>query len=114
MSMSRRLSIAALLLTVIAGAQQLSCSSLNFSGDKAPGPDVAPAVASGPPQQISIAAVGDLLIHDSLQSQAARSPNTFRSLWKRVVPYLQHTDLTYANLEGPSANGIDQRGNPRM
>lgn len=64
-------------------------------------------------REITIAAVGDLLIHRELQKQAFRSPAHFRDLWSGVEGLISAADVSYANLEGPTAQGIDRRGNPR-
>lgn len=61
------------------------------------------ANACRPGTQITIAAVGDVLLHGPLQKQAYKSG--FDTLWKDVQPLLSKTDLTYANLEGPCADG---------
>lgn len=59
-------------------------------------------------KKIVIAAVGDILMHKALQIKAAKQG--FQSLWYQVVPYLQDTDITYGNLEGPIANGVSKTG----
>ena len=61
--------------------------------------------ACRPGTTVTIAAVGDVLLHGSLQRQAYSSPEGFASLWKGVGPLLSKTDLTYGNLEGPCADG---------
>ncbi|MBS0289305.1 MAG: CapA family protein [Proteobacteria bacterium] len=59
-------------------------------------------------QQITIAAMGDLLLHHPLQVKASHSG--FKSLWQEAIPYIKHADIAYANLEGPIAPGISQNG----
>lgn len=61
-------------------------------------------------EQFVIAAVGDVLVHESLQKQAMRNKLHFRSLWQHIAPNLAAADLTYGNLEGPSAPGIGLNG----
>ena len=61
-------------------------------------------------QVVTIAAVGDLLIHRELQKQAMRSPERFKTLWSGVADLLAAADITYANLEGPTAHGITRKG----
>ncbi len=63
--------------------------------------------------KITIAAVGDVLLHGSLQSQAYSADDGIRGLWKHVEPYLAQADLTYANLEGPCADGFSTSGATR-
>ncbi len=60
-------------------------------------------------QQVVIAAMGDLLFHRPLQMKA--STMGYDSLWKEALPFIDHADITYANLEGPIASGIDPSGN---
>ncbi|MBI5535691.1 MAG: CapA family protein [Deltaproteobacteria bacterium] len=57
-----------------------------------------------------VAAVGDVLLHGGLQQQATTAENRFRSLWSDVEGLLKRADLTYANLEGPTASGVDSSG----
>lgn len=64
-------------------------------------------------QKITIAAVGDVLLHGPLQKQAYASGEGFRSLWKNVEPLLSRADLTYGNLEGPAAEGVSTGGETR-
>ncbi|OFZ20976.1 MAG: hypothetical protein A2X94_06480 [Bdellovibrionales bacterium GWB1_55_8] len=59
-------------------------------------------------RKITIAAVGDILLHDGPQIQAVHDPERYISLWGGVRDLLARTDLTYANLEGPVAWGIDR------
>lgn len=60
--------------------------------------------------RITIAAVGDLLFHKKLQLQAYAKGGTFSRFWKPVEPLLQAADLTYGNLESPSAHGVTRWG----
>ncbi len=63
--------------------------------------------------KVTIAAVGDVLLHGPLQKQAYASPEGFSSLWKNVQPLFARTDLSYANLEGPCADGHTVSGTAR-
>ncbi len=63
--------------------------------------------------KVTIAAVGDVLLHGGLQKQAYASPEGFSSLWKGVQPMFARTDLSYANLEGPCADGHTASGTSR-
>lgn len=67
-------------------------------------------LACGEGEEITIAAVGDVLLHGRLQEQAYGSDEGFVSLWKGVEDLLQAADVTYANLEGPTAPGVNAYG----
>ncbi len=71
------------------------------------------ANACRPGTKVTIAAVGDVLLHGPLQVQAYSSPEGFSSLWKDVQPLFARTDLTYGNLEGPCADGHTTSGTTR-
>lgn len=58
-------------------------------------------------EELVIGAVGDVLLHDTLQMKAYRSEQNFKSLWSQLTPEIQSVDIAYANLEGPSARGIN-------
>lgn len=60
--------------------------------------------------RITIAAVGDVLLHGGLQVQATKREERFRSLWLGIQDLLGRADLTYANLEGPTAQGVNSYG----
>lgn len=55
--------------------------------------------------QIVIGGVGDLLMHGPLQKRAMQS-GSFKPLWEPVLPVLQKSDILYANLETPLAEGV--------
>ncbi|MEM6291025.1 MAG: CapA family protein [Myxococcota bacterium] len=61
-------------------------------------------------QTITIAAVGDILLHSPLQRQAYAEEDGFLSLWTDVADLLAGADVTYANLEGPTARGVNSSG----
>lgn len=63
-----------------------------------------------PGKKIVVAAVGDLLFHYPLQFKAVQQG--FDSLWQEALPYLKSAHITYGNLEGPIAAGIDAQGKP--
>ncbi len=56
----------------------------------------------------TLAFVGDVLLHDTLlvQGYEMRSSGGHRTLWRRIEPALAAADITYANLEGPVAEGM--------
>lgn len=71
------------------------------------------SVLQPPPETaetLTIAAVGDVLLHAQLQKQAYAKG--FPSLWRQVTPLLKGADVAYANLEGPLAGALDMRGQP--
>jgi len=61
-------------------------------------------------QRITIAAVGDLLLHHELQIQAYAAPDNFLVLWSGVKDLLTQADISYANFEGTAAAGLNRRG----
>jgi poly-gamma-glutamate synthesis protein (capsule biosynthesis protein) len=84
-----------------------------------PAPPVAPAPDEQTPRfreaciagdTITIAAVGDLLLHEELQIQAYAAPDNFFAVWGGVRDLLAQADLSYANLEGTVAAGLDRKG----
>lgn len=81
----------------------------------APPPDAkglhfARACAAG--DTLTIAAVGDLLLHHELQIQAYAAPDGFLAVWGGVHDLLERADLSYANLEGAVAAGLNRKGEP--
>lgn len=61
-------------------------------------------------KSVTIGGFGDVLMHEPLQVQAYRSDIGFRSTWKGAESLLKKADLTYANLEGPTAPGLRASG----
>jgi hypothetical protein len=72
------------------------------------------ACVAGP--RTTIAAVGDILLHGALQQQAIarESRGRFVSLWEPVKDLLAAANVTYANLEGPTAAGVSASGRSVM
>lgn len=60
--------------------------------------------------RITIAAVGDVLLHSRLQRQGVKHEDRFRSLWAPVDDLIEGADIAYANLEGPTASGVLEGG----
>ncbi|MCB1367546.1 MAG: CapA family protein [Rhodobacteraceae bacterium] len=58
----------------------------------------------GPGQSLSIAAVGDVLLHSPLQRKGYA--DGFQAVWGAAIPYFRAADIAYANLEGPVAPGF--------
>ena len=69
---------------------------------------LAPAMTGAP--TLSVLAVGDVLLHTPLHKQAMKNPDGHRSLWQKVSGPIMDADISYANLEGPVAHGVDRRG----
>lgn len=61
-------------------------------------------------ESITLAAVGDVLLHGPLQKQAYASADTNGSLWRGITDLIQGADLAYANLEGPTALNVSRGG----
>lgn len=66
--------------------------------------------ACEPGDEIVIGAVGDVLLHGALQATAYRSSSGFKTLWPSVTPYMKAADIMYANLESPTAPGVNKKG----
>ncbi|MDH5557215.1 MAG: CapA family protein, partial [Alphaproteobacteria bacterium] len=65
-----------------------------------------------PDQTITIAAVGDVLLHDSLQIQASKRRDGFSSLWAPVADLIAAADISFANFEGVAAADVTKKGTP--
>ena len=59
---------------------------------------------------VTIAAVGDLLLHHELQIQAYAATDGFFAVWGEVRDLLALADISYANLEGTVATGLNRKG----
>ena len=66
--------------------------------------------ACEPGERLTIAAVGDVLLHSRLQRQAVQQEGRFRSIWADVEDLIAGADIAYANLEGPAARGVLEGG----
>jgi poly-gamma-glutamate capsule biosynthesis protein CapA/YwtB (metallophosphatase superfamily) len=66
--------------------------------------------------ELTLTAVGDLLLHSPLQRQAAAlgSQGGFATLWNHVQPWLDAADLRYANLEGPISKSAPTSSYPQF
>lgn len=91
--------------------------SVRASGTRPETPEIPSSVptralppAAPVPTRVTVAAVGDVLLHSPLQRQAAGRANGFQSLWSEVTPWLEAADVAYANLEGPTASGVLRSG----
>jgi poly-gamma-glutamate capsule biosynthesis protein CapA/YwtB (metallophosphatase superfamily) len=65
-------------------------------------------LTAGPPLDITIAAVGDVIIHDSVRKAAYNSRTgqyDFKKMFAPIAPYLSAADYTLCNLESRLAGG---------
>lgn len=60
--------------------------------------------------QVTVSAVGDILLHKALQRQAYNSRNSSKTNWLEAIPFLKASDIAYGNLEGPVAPGLSCGG----
>lgn len=121
--MSSRLVLCSVLLLAACGDDAAAPSadarpgSIDAAVDAAPGaPDAGPpppglwfrdACKTG--EHLTIAAVGDVLLHEALARQAYASGHA--TLWSEVAPLITRAGIAYANFEGASAFGIDNDWN---
>lgn len=63
-----------------------------------------------PEQTITLAAIGDVLLHDTVQQWAAVQPKGFLTAMSPVQDLLAGADVAVANLEGPAAAGAGPGG----
>lgn len=68
----------------------------------------APLPPCAPDAALTIAAVGDVLVHPALQEQAWSGPEGFAGLWAPAAGLIARADIAYANLEGPMAWGLNR------
>ena len=59
---------------------------------------------------VTVAAVGDVLLHDAVQKFAATRKDGYLSLFRPVADLILGADIAFANLEGPAAAGITKTG----
>ncbi len=65
---------------------------------------------AGASELVTVAAVGDVLLHDAVQKFAATRPGGYLSLFDPVADLIRGADIAFANLEGPAAAGITKTG----
>ncbi|MCB9703675.1 MAG: CapA family protein [Myxococcales bacterium] len=93
-------------------------SDAPLAGDAADAPPPLPddylafagACDEGGGETVTIAAVGDILLHHELQIQAFAAADRHRNIWRSIEDLLGRADITYGNLEGPMASGVDRSG----
>ena len=60
--------------------------------------------------RVRVAAVGDVLAHDMLQKWAANQTEGFYTVFESVADIIRAADISFANLEGPAAEGVASNG----
>ncbi|HAK59558.1 MAG TPA: hypothetical protein DCO77_04135 [Nitrospiraceae bacterium] len=96
-----------LLLLVILSCLPQSCAQKS---------GMPPLAVTPPPSQdkIVISAVGDVMMHRSIQKAIAKNKNNYDLLFSKVSPYLGAADITFANLETPVDHKSAASGYPRF
>ena len=64
-----------------------------------------------PGQLLTVAACGDVLLHEALQKQYAQQKDGYAGLFRATRDLIQGADIAFANLEGPCAEGVVSNGN---
>ena len=91
-----------------ASAQRQSCAGSETGMTATEGRiDFRAADAAG---LVTVAAVGDVLLHDAVQKFAATRKDGYLSLFRPVADLILGADIAFANLEGPAAAGITKTG----
>ena len=95
-----------------AAAQSVRPSSCadGATGMTAAGDGIAFRGGGGASELVTVAAVGDVLLHDAVQKFAATRPDGYLSLFRPVADLIRGADIAFANLEGPAAAGITKTG----
>ncbi|MGH6958848.1 MAG: CapA family protein, partial [Dongiaceae bacterium] len=63
-----------------------------------------------PAKTLTVAAVGDVLLHDMVQKWGAAQKDGFAGLFKPTQDIIAAADIAFANLEGPAAEGVASNG----
>jgi poly-gamma-glutamate synthesis protein (capsule biosynthesis protein) len=63
-----------------------------------------------PAKTVTVAAVGDVLLHDMVQKWGATQKDGFAGLFRATRDIIGAADLAFANLEGPAAEGVASNG----
>ncbi|MYK16382.1 MAG: CapA family protein [Rhodospirillaceae bacterium] len=90
-------------------ARQHSCAA-GGAGMTATGDGIAFRSGADASELITVAAVGDVLLHDAVQKFAATRKDGYLSLLRPVADLILGADIAFANLEGPAAAGITKTG----
>ncbi|MBC7420803.1 MAG: CapA family protein [Bdellovibrio sp.] len=98
-----------LIYAITAASFLFSCQSTHHADDLARKPQTAPkAVFATEPmikagQEITLAFVGDVILHERLRNREEKHNEGYQTIWSNIQTYLDQADTTYANLEGPVA-----------
>ncbi len=63
-----------------------------------------------PAKTLTVAAVGDVLLHDMVQKWASAQKDGYAGLFRPVDDIIKAADVAIANLEGPAAEGVASNG----
>jgi poly-gamma-glutamate synthesis protein (capsule biosynthesis protein) len=63
-----------------------------------------------PANTLTVAAVGDVLLHMPLQRWASRQKDHYAGLFRGTRDLIAAADIAFANLEGPAARGVTSSG----
>ncbi len=66
--------------------------------------------AVAPGQLLTVAACGDILLHEALQEFYAQQRDGYAGLFRATRDLIQGADIAFANLEGPCAEGVVSNG----
>ncbi len=61
----------------------------------------APVESASKNESLSLAFVGDVIIHERLRKREEKTHEGYRAIWSDIQKYIKKADLAYANLEGP-------------
>jgi len=105
------------------GGEAQTQATTRGADDAAPARAAKPAADAAPPpaplpylgfdgacakgKRAVVAVAGDVLMHHELQRQAVEHRRRYRSIWAGVADLLEAADVTYANVEGPIAPGLN-------
>jgi poly-gamma-glutamate synthesis protein (capsule biosynthesis protein) len=63
-----------------------------------------------PAKTLTVAGVGDVLLHDMVQKWGAQQKDGYAGLFRPVEDIVKAADIAFANLEGPAAEGVASNG----
>jgi hypothetical protein len=63
-----------------------------------------------PAKTLTVAAVGDVLLHVPLQKSASQQKEGYAGLFRATRDLIDAADIAFANLEGPAAQGVASNG----
>jgi hypothetical protein len=81
-----------------------ACGNVDLTAPKAEAQN-APVPLKSAPEDITIAAVGDIMMGSTSINDSFLPPNDGRDMLKEVTPILSAADIAFGNLEGPMLDG---------